>query len=45
VSDATSTQEQGPATTEPEDDSDYEAYVGEPMDADYLVQIGEEAER
>ena len=45
VSDATTTQEQGPEATAPEDDSDYEAYIGEPTDADYLARFGEEAAR
>jgi hypothetical protein len=44
VSDVTDTKADDKETTEPEDELDGEAYIGEPMDALYLERLSEEAD-
>ena len=43
MSDVTDSNDKDEQATEPEDELDSEAYIGEPMDARYLERLSEEA--
>ena len=45
MSDSSSDSAATTEATEPEGDEEYSAYVGAPLDPDYLARISQEAER